>query len=239
MLPILPFGPVSSPVARIIVVEDNIGLLEDVVFQLNNAGFFVRGVADGSQMDALLKTELFDIVVLDVNLPLESGFQIARRLRSVSSFGIIMLSARSELDDKLQGHENGADVYLVKPIDRLELIACINSLWRRIMPAAEKYCWRLETRSRLLTSPENDQLYLTPQDIRIFQLLLGGTPDIFSRNRIIEALGIEYTHTPDARINMMMSRLRQKLVNFNPSLIIRTWRNSGYSYSGPRISQIS
>lgn len=227
-----------SPV-RVIVVEDNADLLEDTVFQLDNAGFLVRGAADGPQMDALLINEVSDIVVLDVNLPFESGFEIARRLRSEGLYGIIMLTARSELDDKLQGLENGADVYLVKPIDRRELIACINSLSRRLQPVAQIPLWQFDTQLRLLISPAGLKLSLTPQDVKILRLLHDKPAEIFSREQIIKTLDIEFISQPDGRINMMVSRLRQKLTEFDPTLRIQTWRNTGYAYIGPKLKVIA
>lgn len=94
---------------RVIVVEDHPGLLEDLVYQLEHAGFEVRGAADGRALDALMAQQGCDILVLDINLPFESGFDIARRLYDRSQRGIIMLTARADLDDKLQGLDYGAN----------------------------------------------------------------------------------------------------------------------------------
>lgn len=237
----IPFSsmPVAISPVQVIVVEDNADLLEDMVFQLDHAGFLVRGAADGNEMDALLENEASDIVVLDVNLPFESGFEIAQRLHSKGLVGIIMLTARSQLEDKLRGLENGADVYLVKPIDRRELIACINSLCRRFRPVVEIPLWQFHTQLRLLTSPDGFKLRLTPQDVKILRLLHDNPAKIFSRKHIIQSLEIEFMNEPDGRINMMMSRLRQKLTEFDPLLQIQTWRNLGYAYIGPRLQVIA
>ncbi|MFN5350820.1 MAG: response regulator transcription factor [Polaromonas sp.] len=230
-------APVAISPVRVIVVEDNADLLEDLVLQLDTAGFLVRGAADGRQMDALLENEASDVVVLDVNLPFESGFEIAQRLRSKGLFGIIMLTGRSELDDRLQGLQNGADVYLVKPIDRRELIAHINSLCRRLQPVALVCVWQFDTQLRLVISPDGLQLSLTPQDVKILRVLHDNPGAVFSRKQIIQSLQIEFMSDPDGRINMMVSRLRQKLIEFDPSLRIQTWRNLGYSYVGPKLRQ--
>ena len=228
---------VSSAIsaARIIVVEDNPGLLEDLIFQLTHAGFMVRGASDGRQLDALLLQGDCDILVLDLNLPHESGFQIAKRLQGRSSCGIIMLTARGELDDKLQGLDSGADIYLVKPIDRRELIGSINSLYRRITPDTSATDWQLDLGLRVLKAPDGRKLDLTPQDARTLFLLLTRPGQIFNRAEVVEALGIDFLSAPDGRINMVMSRLRQKLANFEPELRIQTWRNAGYSFVGPPI----
>jgi len=231
------FSSVSalSSTVRVIVVEDNVGLIDEMVFFLNSAGFRVRGASDGRQLDALLDEEAADIVLLDVNLPFESGHQIARRLASRAEVGIIMLTGESQLGDKLQGLESGADLYLVKPIDPLELVACINSLWRRIQPVAQDISWQLDAETRRLIAPTGSALCLTPQDIKLLQLLQSSPGEVFNRQQMIQALDIEFIHEPDARINMMVSRLRQKLCKFDPTLGIQTWRNFGYSYIGPKI----
>ena len=223
--------PISA--ARVIIVEDNPGLLEDLIFQLTHAGFLVRGASDGRRLDALLASEGCDILVLDLNLPFESGFQIASRMHGRSSCGIIMLTARCELEDKLQGLENGADIYLVKPIDRRELIACINSLFRRISPDNNDTGWQLDLGLRILKAPDGRKLELTPQDAQTFFLLLSRPGHIFNRVEVVEALALDFLSVSDSRINMVMSRLRQKLANFDPALRIQTWRNAGYSYVGP------
>lgn len=235
MLPIHSTASSVISAARVIVVEDNAGLLEDLIFQLKHAGFLVRGASDGRQLDALLANEGCDILVLDLNLPFESGFQIASRMHGRSSCGIIMLTARGELEDKLQGLENGADIYLVKPIDRRELIGCINSLYRRISPDTGDTGWQLDLGLRILKAPDGRKLELTPQDAQTLFLLLSRPGHIFNRAEVVQALGIDFLSSPDSRINMVMSRLRQKLANFDAELRIQTWRNAGYSFVGPTV----
>jgi DNA-binding response OmpR family regulator len=222
---------------RVIVVEDNSDLLEDLVYQLNHAGFAVRGAGDGRQLDVLLHEEDCDILVLDVNLPFESGFQIARRMRDSGNRGVIMLTARDGIDDKLQGLHEGADLYLFKPIDRRELIACIHSLYRRLAPQsinAKTYeGWQLDPALRVLIAPDRRRLELTPQDVQTLSLLLSRPGQVCDRSEVVACLGMDFLNTPNSRVNMVMSRLRQKLLSFDPSLRIQTWRNEGYSFVGP------
>ena len=150
-----------------------------------------------------------------------------------------MLTGQSQLDDKLQGLESGADIYLVKPIDMRELIGCINALWRRIQPEAQDLHWHLDMKSRWLTAPDKKALGLTQQEVVIFQLLQSSPDEIVSRQQITRVLNIEHVDVPDYRINMLMSRLRQKFSNFDALLVIQTWRNLGYSYIGPEVIQRS
>ena len=221
--------------ARVIVVEDNPDLLEDLVYQLSHAGFSVRGAGDGRQLDVLLGQQDCDILVLDLNLPFESGFQIARRIRASSARGIIMLTARGELDDKVQGLSDGADLYLVKPVDRRELLSCINSLFRRIAPTPAQVGWQLDTALRLLIAPDGRRLVLTQQDVQALALLMAHPGQACERAELVRALGIDFLSLPDSRINMVMSRLRHKLASFDPMLHIQTWRHVGYSFVGPEV----
>jgi DNA-binding response OmpR family regulator len=227
----------GSNSARVIVVEDNSDLLEDLLYQLNHAGFAVRGAGDGRQLDVLLHEEDCDILVLDVNLPFESGFQIARRMRDSGNRGVIMLTARDGIDDKLQGLHEGADLYLFKPIDRRELIACIHSLYRRLAPqsinADTNEGWQLDPALRVLIAPDRRRLELTPQDVQTLSLLLSRPGQVCDRSEVVACLGMDFLNTPNSRVNMVMSRLRQKLLSFDPSLRIQTWRNEGYSFVGP------
>jgi two-component system OmpR family response regulator len=229
-------GTAAAPAAaRVIVVEDNPGLLDDLLFQLTHAGFSVRGAASGPALDALLAQQAYDILVLDINLPGENGFAIARRLYDRSQRGIIMLTARRDLDDKLQGLDDGADLYLVKPIDRRELVGCIRSLYRRLVPDVSAPLWQLDHARRLLLAPDGRTLGLTQQDVLLLALLATRPGQVCSRSEVVAALGIEYLSSPDSRINMMMSRLRQRLSGFDVALHIQTWRNAGYSFVGPAV----
>jgi DNA-binding response OmpR family regulator len=225
--------------ARIIVVEDSEPLREEMVFQLEMAGFSVRGAHDARALDALLAQEPCDLLVLDLNLPGEDGFSIARRLCDRQRRGIIMLTARDDIEDKLRGFTDGADIYLVKPVDRRELAACIRALHRRLVPASSVDSgWRIKQDARQLLSPDGQVLDLTPQDLTVLALLIEQPGSTRSRKELVCALGINFINTPEGRINTMVSRLRQKLTTFDAELRIVAWRNQGYSYVGPELIQL-
>jgi two-component system OmpR family response regulator len=229
-----------APIPRVILVEDNDPLREEMMFQLQHSGLDARGVRDAPALDKLLAERPCDILVLDLNLPGENGFSIARRLCDRRQRGIIMLTARDEIDDKLRGLEEGADIYLVKPVDRRELLACIRTLFRRVAPeqrAHEQSGWFLRGSQRLLISPDGRELELTAQDMTVLNYLLDEAGSTRSRDGLVAALGIDFMHLPDGRVNTVMSRLRQKLAAFDAELRIVTWRNQGYSYVGPALER--
>src|SRR5690606_8788613 len=109
----------APDLSRVIVVEDNKDLREEIVFHLRHAGHEAVEAGDGRALDAALATgPKPEVVVLDIGLPGEDGFSIATRLRrDHPCIGIVMLTARGLIDDKLQGLSLGADAYLVKPVD--------------------------------------------------------------------------------------------------------------------------
>ena len=227
---------ISRP-ANVILVEDNQDLRKELQFQLQHAGFTVRSGNDGIELQRLLDESPCDILVLDVNLPGESGFSIAARLCDRSRMGIIMLTAMGTIDDKVRGFEEGADLYLVKPIDRRELIACINSQYQRLHPSNPRPTsgWQLHRSKRELHAPDSRCLDLTTQDLQVLSLLLEQAGVTRDRNELVTHLGFDYMHFPEGRTNTVISRLRQKLSKFSPDLRIMTIRSRGYAYVGPDI----
>lgn len=101
---------------RVFLVEDNQALREEISFQLEHEGFEVRSAQDARELASLLQSDSCDVLVLDINLPGEDGFSITRRLADQKKWGIVMLTARDEIDDKLRALQDGADIYLVKPL---------------------------------------------------------------------------------------------------------------------------
>ena len=221
------------------MVEDNKVLVESMSLHFDSAGLSLRNARDGAELDQLLQEKSADILILDVILPGEDAFSIAERLYEPASRGIIMLTVRGSLEDKIEGLERGADIYLVKPVDFRELLACIHSLYRRLTLTHEELerepAWILDVPRRRLTAPDGRSLELTPHEVANFTLLIRQPAKIMSIDEITAALGLNYLNFPEARLYTQLSRLRHKLTQFDKNLAIQTWRNSGYSFVGPEI----
>lgn len=225
---------------RIVVVEDEDDLREDVVFNLVDAGFDVIGVGDGADLDEALRLERRDIVILDVGLPREDGYAIARRLRSdpaSRAIGIIMLTARAALDNRIRGLRDGADAYLVKPIDFVELTACIESLSRRLAPVeAEPIAsWRYAPVRWELTSPFGTRIKLTRTETKLIEVLVRNAGTTVSRREIIKGLGESPSEYDERRLEAVVSRLRRKIEQSCPSSSapIQAVHGMGYAFIGP------
>jgi DNA-binding response OmpR family regulator len=227
---------VNLPIT-VTLVEDNLVLLEELLYQLMLAGFNVRGVRNAEDLDVLMQEWQSEIYVLDINLPSEDGFSIAKRLLDRQQRGIIMLTARTNIADKLQSLEDGVDFYLTKPVDWRELAACIKNLYYRLKPEIMPLNWALDLSSRQLTAPVDRVLNLTLQEINVLKLLLENPKRIVDR-KTIEAVfmaGGEDIDSIYGRINTQVSRLRDKLARFDSSLMIQTHRAVGYAFIGPNI----
>jgi len=234
-------GPRGSEreTVHVVIVEDNPQLLDEMVFQQVAAGLSVRGARDAVALDRLLREAPCDVLVLDLNLPGESGFSIANRLRDPNRLGIVILSARSAVGDKVDALACGGDQYLVKPVDRRELTATILALHRRLRASRQEAGWRFELPARRLCAPDGRALELTPQQATVFALLVRHAGAVLDRQQMVNGLGIEYVDFPDTRLNTLISRLRQQLEAFDSALQVRTWRARGYAWVGPPISGLS
>lgn len=222
--------------SRVAVIEDNGDLREEIVFHLSHAGYQAEGVADGPGLDRVLQADAPDVVVLDIGLPGEDGFSIATRLRrDHPEIGIVMLTARSLLEDKLQGLALGADAYLVKPVDLRELIAVVASVGRRLpaRQADNDSGWQLDTRRRAVVSPAGVTASLTHTEYLLMLQLAQAAPQVASRRVLIEALGHDFLQFDERRIEAAISRLRKKLqlgANESP---LRSARTQGYVFAAP------
>lgn len=231
--------------ARIAVVEDEASLRGDLVEYLSACGHAVTGCEDGAALDRALAVHPVDMVILDVNLPGENGFSIAKRLRDHSEIGIIMLTARGVNVDRVVGLEIGADVYLVKPVELRELEAQVRTLARRIQaappapmpaPAAAPHPtgWVYDQVAWALVAPGGAALKLTANE-RIFVNLLVERPgEPVSRADIFRALGKREWDVGDRSVDSMVRRLRAKgEETLGGELPIEAVHGTGYAFAAP------
>ena len=197
----------------VILVEDNISLREALEHHLVDAGFLIRGVGDGQELNQELAISKPDVIVLDLNLPQEDGISIAKRVRlAYPSMGIVMLTARVRSIDRHEGYDSGADVYLTKPVNPSELTTVLQNLCRRISPQADNPSWSLHLASLQLVSPAKETIKLTVSEAKLLQeLALSG--ELLSMSRLIEVFGdIDLPEpTNKLRIEQVVSRVRRKM----------------------------
>jgi DNA-binding NarL/FixJ family response regulator len=177
--------------SKLMIVEDNIALNDVLTEFLNVAGYNIDSFFSSNEIDSLRG---YDIAVLDLNLPGEDGLSIASRIKAVSpATGIILLTIRSDLEDKLKGYETGADVFMPKPVDPSELLAVIKALLRRV--AINKSTALTDIRRPTATS-------LSGREIVIIKLIAQG----LSYNEISSQLSVSLS-TVQSHIRTLYAKL--------------------------------
>lgn len=208
---------------KILAVDDEAAIRELVQFNLERAGLAVVTAADGEEALAAFRRELPDLVLLDLMLPRLDGYTVCRRIREESAVPIIMLTARTGEQDRVEGLEMGADDYLVKPFSPRELVARVKAVLRRVEehraePAASVSSGTVLRHGPLLLDQERHEtyvdgrsVYLTPKEFALLALFLGHPGRVYSREALLDLVwGYEFagdTRTVDVHVR----RLRQKL----------------------------
>lgn len=216
--------------ARILLVEDDEALVRGLVAILRSEGYSVDSAQDGVSALALVRDEPFAVILLDVNLPGMSGFEVLRTLRARGCRApILLLTARDSLDDRVKGLDLGADDYLLKPFEPPELTARLRALMRR--PAADPSpiirVGNLEIdRSRCVIWVSGEQVDLRRREWVLLERLAVRVGKVVSKERLAtEMFGFDEVVAPNA-IEVYVARLRRKLGPRGPA--IRTMRGLGY-----------
>jgi DNA-binding response OmpR family regulator len=226
--------PQPSTRLRVALLEDDDELRERILVPgLRDYGFETHGVASAGELERLLKTQPADIVILDVGLPDDNGFNVAHRLRKHSPVGIVMLTGRNTSSDRIRGLNEGADAYLSKPIVLEELAATLHSLARRLRPPQPTnvgQCqWRLDIGGWCLLSPAGRSIALTQAERQVLILLMESPGTPVAREELIVALTDNAYDFDPHRLQMLIHRLRGKIADqAKESLPLRAVRGTGY-----------
>jgi DNA-binding response OmpR family regulator len=225
----------QAPQMRIALVEDQEELRNVLEAILSRLGHDVRSAGDGLALDRVLADFPADVVVLDLNLPGEDGVAIAQRLRqSKNHCGIIMTTSRALANERINGFENGADLYFVKPIDPMELHAALLNLGRRLKSSAASLetFWRFDLKLSALRTPQGIRIHLTAQECTVMRLLVARSGETVSRSEIFSALGHYDDEYASKRLETLLSRLRSKVRMLDPEveLPIRARHGRGYAF---------
>ena len=220
---------------KVLVVDDEKLLVKGIKFNLEHEGYEVVAAEDGAEAVRLVKETRFDIVVMDLMMPVLDGLEACRRIREFSGVPIIMLTARSEDTDKLIGFEYGADDYLTKPFNIMELRARIRAILRRAAAPApqEPGGGREELSAGYVTLNtamravfvDGRAVELTAREFDLMELLARNPGRVYSRENLLNLVwGYEYPG--DIRtVDVHVRRLREKLERdpANPEIILTKW----------------
>jgi two-component system phosphate regulon response regulator PhoB len=223
---------------KILLVEDEAAIREMTTMALERAGFGVVAAEDASSAERLLSDGLPDLILLDWMLPGGSGIELARRLRRdeyTREVPIIMLTARSEEEDRIRGFDSGADDYVTKPFSPRELIARIKAVIRRTSP--EQGEGVLETKGLVLdshshrVSANGNVLEMGPTEFRLLQFFMAHPERVYSRTQLLDMVWSRGSFVEERTVDVHIRRLRKVLENDGFDSFIQTVRGAGYRFS--------
>lgn len=231
---------VSAP--HIAIVDDEPDITQLLGGYLRGQGFRVSELPSGHALMALLPADTPDLVLLDLGLPGEDGFVIARKLREHWRCGLVIVSGRGDAVDKVVGLEIGADDYVTKPFDLRELLARIKAVLRRLAPAAEdaqpapaarerfRFAgWELDTAARRLATSDGSPVSLTTGEFDLLGVFVRHPGRVLSRDFLLEQTRGREAAPFDRTIDVQVGRLRRKLeADPEDPQIIQSVRGAGY-----------
>ena len=224
---------------KILVVDDEKLLVKGMKFNLENEGYEVECAYDGAAAVELARTGQFDLIILDVMMPEVDGLEACMRIREFSNVPVIMLTAKSEDSDKLMGFECGADDYLTKPFNILELKARVRALLRRATGGQRSRGAILTVGEITLNTEERVAIRdgaavdLTAKEYDLIELLMRNPRRVYSRENLMNVVW-GYSYTGDYRtVDVHIRRLREKLEKnpAEPDHIMTKW-GVGYYFKG-------
>lgn len=221
---------------KILIIEDDPSLVELMSYNLKAEGYAVDVEMDGEEGLLSAQTNHPDLILLDWMLPNLSGIEICRRIRrekSTQNIPVIMLTARSEENDRIRGLETGADDYVSKPFSPKELNARIKAILRRIRPALSEqtleYAQIIMDLSARKVAREEKAIKLGPTEFNILKFLLENPGRVFSREQLLDMVWGNDIYVEARTIDVHIRRLRKALNIDDMPNIIRTVRSAGYS----------
>lgn len=215
---------------RIVVVEDELFMREELVYILQKAGYDASCISDFSNVAEEILKESPELVVLDLNLPGITGFEICKEIKMNSTIPILILTSRDQLKDELHALGLGADEYLTKPCNKDRLLARISNLLRR----NEGRNYFIEVRGVKLdlqtyTMYFNEKsIVLSENQGKIMELLLANPKDIVTKDMLFEKIWGTKEYIDENALQVNMTRLKKTIKNLNMDYEIITIRGKGY-----------
>ncbi len=235
-------GPLESSPPHLLIVDDDTEILALIQRYFSSQGFKVSTAINGTAMRTAIKAGCVDIVLLDLGLPREDGFELTRYLREHWGGAIVIVTGRGDSVDRVVGLELGADDYVTKPFDLRELLARVRSVLRRTTPgsmsgtsassAIEFAGHRLDPDARMLIDPNGSEVPLTTGEFDLLRIFLEHPNRVLSRDQIMDFMHGRNTGPFDRAIDVQIGRLRRKIERdpIKPELI-KSVRGAGYLFA--------
>ena len=216
---------------KILIIEDEKLLADSLRLMLGAKGFEAEAVYDGETGEQYAMLDIYDLIILDIMLPKKNGYQVAKAIRGNKiSVPILMLTAKSDIEDKVQGLDSGADYYLTKPFDARELLACVNALLRRQGSQVNELEFgntRLDMESASLICGENS-IRLSAREFEVMRILMtAGTNHVSKETLLTKVWGYD-SNAVENHVEAYVSFLRKKLLSIGSDVRIEAMRRLGY-----------
>ena len=222
--------------ANIVTVEDEKPLITLLKYNLEKEGYKVKNAETGQEALQLIKGTLPDLVVLDWMLPDFSGIEVCKQIKrdkKLKTIPVLMLTAKSEAEDKIIGFENGVDDYLTKPFNNKELILRIKSLLKRSKPSLlEDLAIFKDLKIDRITRKvfrDDKEIKLGPTEYKLLDFLIKSPQRVYSREQLLNNVWGESINVENRTVDVHIRRLRKAINIDKKSDLIRTVRSSGYS----------
>ena len=217
---------------KVLLIDDSERLRRSLAVGLRNSGFATEAVGDGEEGLAHARHGDYDVVVLDLMLPKMDGLAVLRRLReSGSKVHVLILSAKDQVAERIEGLQLGADDYLTKPFDFGELVARLRALVRRKYgvksPLVELGALRVDTGKRVVER-DGQPLHLTRNEYAILEHLLACRGRVVAKAELLERLYADVGHGSENAVEVFVHQLRRKLHAEGAPEVIETRRGHGY-----------
>lgn len=223
---------------KILIADDDPHILDVVIFALEQAGFKTMMAKNGEMALSSIPAFQPDLLVLDINMPEQDGFEVCRELRKTSNIPILFLSSRDEEIDKILGLELGADDYLTKPFSPRELVARVKAILKRTthtsnseketQDASYKHGQIMIEPDKYLASWNGHSLDLTATEFAILKAMVQSPEIVFDRDRLMDHAYGGNIHVNDRTIDSHIRNIRQKFTSVGCSESIKTIRGIGY-----------
>ncbi len=215
---------------NILLIEDDRVLADGLIYTLSNSGYCVTSTTTATYAGHLLKTQGFNLIILDLGLPDMDGLQLLRQLRRQKlELPIMILTARDDLNDRIEGIKQGADDYMTKPFELRELEARIHALVRRCYGGfsnmIEIGSLQLDTNNNQILA-KREILSLPAREYAVLEVLMLQKGKVISKDKIAKYLSLHGDALADNAIEIYISRLRKRIEQYNVG--IRTFRGLGY-----------
>ncbi|HET7333764.1 MAG TPA: response regulator transcription factor [Rhizomicrobium sp.] len=228
----------------LIVVEDDPAIRALLATCLTQDGHIVIALATGAELEETLSANGADLVIIDLGLPDTDGLTLTRHIREMFDIGIIIVSGRRDLMDRIIGLEIGADDYITKPFEPREVIARVHSVLRRgvhinaasAVGSRHKRLafggWTIDLTSQILLAPNGTEVALTSGEFKLLETFVSHANRVLSREQLLDMIYHNGAPAFDRSIDVRIGRLRKKLDNESAATrFIKTIRNSGYMFT--------